>query len=72
MIPLTFMAVQDFQFFSLVLKCLFNVKSQCITSQLAHLSSTSLSMRKVWGSIPWLVKSDTVTPTAHHHCDISS
>ena len=31
-----------------------------------------LSMRKIWGSIPRPVKSDTVLPTARHRCEVSS
>ena len=34
--------------------------------------TTSLSVREVWGSVPGPVKSDTVSPTARHRCDISS
>ena len=33
---------------------------------------TLLSVREVWGSIPGSVKSDTVSPTACHRCDVSS
>ena len=32
--------------------------------------NTSFSVRGVWGSIPRLVKLDTVSPTARHHCDV--
>ena len=39
---------------------------------LALLFNTLLSGRKVWGSIPEPVKSDTVLPTGHHRCDVSS
>ena len=36
------------------------------------LLSTSLSVRQVWSSIPGLVKSDAMSPTARHRCDVSS
>ena len=39
---------------------------------LAQLFKTSLSVREVWVSITGAVKSDTVSPTARHHCDVSS
>ena len=32
----------------------------------------SLSMQKIWGSIPRPVKSDTLQPMARHSCDVSS
>ena len=34
--------------------------------------SSSLSARQIWSSIPGPVKSDTVSPTGHHCCDVSS
>ena len=43
-----------------------------ITGRLAQLLSTSLLMREVWDSIPGLVKSDTVSPTTRHCCDVFS
>ena len=49
-----------------------SVKSNSKTARLAQLSTTSLSVREVWGSIPGPVKSDTVSPTARHRCDVSS
>ena len=39
---------------------------------LAKWLKTSLLVRKVWGSISGLVKSDTVSPTARHRCDVFS
>ena len=32
----------------------------------------SLSMREVWGLPPESVKLDTVSPSTHHRCDVSS
>ena len=32
--------------------------------------TTLLSVREIWGSNPWLVKSDTASPTARHRCDV--
>ena len=39
---------------------------------LAQLLRRSLSMREIWGSIPGPIKSDAVSPTARHRCDVSS
>ena len=48
----------------------------CWTSEragrLALLLSLPLSVEKIGDSIPWSVKSDTVSPTARHRCDVSS
>ena len=33
---------------------------------------TSLTVRKIWGSISRPVKSGTASLTAHHHCDVPS
>ena len=42
-----------------------------VTNRLAQFSSALLSVREVWGSIPGSVKSDTVSPTVRHRCDVS-
>ena len=34
-------------------------------------SAIALLVQEIWGSIPWPVESDTVWPTARHHCDVS-
>ena len=39
--------------------------------RLAQLLSSLVSVRKVLSSIPGPVKSDTVSPTARHRCDVS-
>ena len=39
---------------------------------LTYLLSTSLSVMEVWGSIPEAVKSDTVSSTVRHRCDVFS
>ena len=40
--------------------------------RLTPLLSTLLLVQEVCGSIPGPISSDTVSPTAHHHCDVSS
>ena len=42
------------------------------TNGLAQLLSLWLSVLEVYGSIPEPVKSDTLLPTAHRCCDVSS
>ena len=42
------------------------------TRPVSSVVTTLLSVKEVWGSIPGLVKSDTVSPTARHRCDASS
>ena len=42
------------------------------TCRLAQLLSTLLSLQKVWDSIPGSVKSDSVSPTVRHRCNVSS
>ena len=43
-----------------------------MTSRLLWCLSTSLLATEVLGSIPGPVKSDTLSPMACHHCDVSS
>ena len=38
----------------------------------SSVAKRTLSVREVWGSIPGPVKSDTVSPTTRHRCDVSS
>ena len=42
------------------------------TGHLPQLPSISLQVQEACGSIPGLVKSDTMSPTACHRCDVSS
>ena len=44
----------------------------CKNDRLAQLFTTLLSVRDVFGSILGPLKSDTVSPTARHRCDVSS
>ena len=42
------------------------------TGQVVRCLETPLTVRKTCGSIPGLVKSETVSPTARYRCDVSS
>ena len=70
---LSFSVAETLNIFSLNFFALFKLQyTGRLTQLLLNLLRTSLSVQKVWGSIPVPVKLDALSPATRPRCDVSS